>query len=203
MIRAELLVFMITMLVCLVLSFYFDAPLKEPANPTVPENPAKAPWYFLGLQEMVSYSAFVGGIAVPALVVFGLCLVPFIDRERDNIGVWFSDARGKRTAWVSLVFGAAAAVAAVAFPVNFGWLRSWFPDIPQLIIIIINPGSLLTASYAVFSIAVTKRTRSTRMGAIALFTCFLIGFVILTYVGTQLRGPNWDFYWTKAQWPTH
>ena len=41
------------------------------------------------------------------------------------------------------------------------------------------------------------------MGAIALFTCFLVGFVILTYVATVLRGPNWDFYWCQADWPVH
>ena len=49
----------------------------------------------------------------------------------------------------------------------------------------------------------TQRTRSTRMGAVALFTCFLVGFVILTYVGTYLRGPNWDFYWRQSDWPIH
>ena len=41
------------------------------------------------------------------------------------------------------------------------------------------------------------------MGAVALFTCFLVGFVILPYVGTFLRGPNWDFYWRQSDWPTH
>ena len=50
---------------------------------------------------------------------------------------------------------------------------------------------------------VLKREKSTRMSAIALFTCFLIGFVILTWVGTYLRGPNWDFYWSQAYWPNH
>ena len=48
-----------------------------------------------------------------------------------------------------------------------------------------------------------KRTNSTRMGAIALFTCFLVGYVILTYVGTVHRGPNWNFYWSPAHWPVH
>ena len=50
---AEAGVFMLTLLVCVALSLVSDAPLKELANPAVPENPAKAPWYFLGLQELV------------------------------------------------------------------------------------------------------------------------------------------------------
>ncbi len=200
--RAELLVFMITMLLCVAFGF-IDAPLKEPANPSVPENPAKAPWYFLGLQEMVSYSAFVGGIAIPTIVVLGLALIPFLDREKEQCGRWFSGTTGKWVSLMSLAVGAIFAVLAVAIPVNFGWLRHWYPDVPQLLIIIFNPGSILTAIYALWSLLVIQRTQSTRMGAIALFTCFLVGFVILTYVGTYLRGPNWEFYWSQAQWPSH
>ncbi len=101
------------------------------------------------------------------------------------------------------IFGLAAAVLAVAIPVKFGWLRNWFPDISQLLIIAVNPGSILTACYALWSILILKRENSTRMAAIALFTCFLAGFVVLTYVGQELRGPNWGFYWSKSLWPVH
>jgi quinol-cytochrome oxidoreductase complex cytochrome b subunit len=181
----------------------FDAPLKEMANAALPENPAKAPWYFLGLQEMVSYSAFMGGLVIPAVVVLGLALIPYLDREPEESGIYFSGARGRRVAWQSLVFGVVAAVLAVAIPVRFGWLRAWFPGISQLVIIFVNPGSLLTLAYAAWSIGVLRHTNSTRMAAIALFTCFVVGFVILTYVGTELRGPNWNFYWTKSSWPVH
>jgi hypothetical protein len=58
---AEMGVFMLTIFICVLLALA-DAPLKELANPNIPENPAKAPWYFLGLQELVSFSAFMGGI---------------------------------------------------------------------------------------------------------------------------------------------
>jgi quinol-cytochrome oxidoreductase complex cytochrome b subunit len=201
--RAELAVFMVCMLACVVLGVLFDAPLKEVANPTVPENPAKAPWYFLGLQEMVSYSAFMGGLVIPAIIVVGLALIPYLDRQREDAGVYFSGQDGRRVAVTSLLFGLGMAVLAVAVPVRFGWLRNWFPDIPQLAIVLINPGTLLTAAYAVWSLYILKRRESTRMAAMALFTCFVVGFVILTYVGTYLRGPNWEFYWSSADWPTH
>jgi quinol-cytochrome oxidoreductase complex cytochrome b subunit len=201
--RAELFVVMACMLICLALGMLFDAPLKEMANAALPENPAKAPWYFLGLQEMVSYSAFMGGLVIPAIVVLGLALIPYLDREPEESGIYFSGARGRRVAWQSLAFGVVAAVLAVAIPVRFGWLRAWFPGISQLVIIFVNPGSLLTLAYAAWSIGVLRHTDSTRMAAIALFTCFVVGFVILTYVGTELRGPNWHFYWTKSSWPVH
>jgi len=201
--RAELLVFMATMLICVILGYYFDAPLKEPANPAIPENPAKAPWYFLGLQEVVSYSAFIGGVFIPALAMVGLGLIPFLDREKEPAGVWFSGKRGRNLTISSLVVGTISAIVAVAVPVNFGWLRNWFPDIHQLYIILINPGSLLTLIYVIYSLVVMKATKSTRMGAMALFSCFLAGFLVLTYVGTYLRGPNWDFFWSQASWPVH
>lgn len=201
--RAELLVFMATMLVCVGLGYWFDAPLREAANPAVPENPAKAPWYFLGLQELVSYSAFLGGVGIPTLAVIGLGLIPFLDRHREPCGVWFSGPEGRREVFWALLFASLTAVLSVAVPVNFGWLRNWFPGIPQLAIVLVNPGSLLTAAYVAWSLNVIRRTRSTRMGAVALFTCSMVGFAILTYVGTYLRGPNWDFYWSERQWPVH
>ena len=64
----------VAVLACLALAIWSDAPLKELANPGVPENPAKAPWYFLGLQELVAYSAFMGGIGIPSIVLIGLGL---------------------------------------------------------------------------------------------------------------------------------
>ncbi len=201
--NAELLVLIVTLGLCIFVAMAADAPLKEAANPSVPENPAKAPWYFLGLQEMVSYSAFVGGIVVPTLVVIGLCLVPYLDRERETIGVYLHGRRSKWTGLTSMGFAALMAVLAVAIPVNFGWLRQWFPNVNQLVIIAINPGTLLTLAYMLWSIYVYKRSASTRQAAIALFTCFIVGFIILTYVGSELRGPNWDFYWHKADWPVH
>ncbi len=201
--RAELLVFMLTMLVCVALGFLFDAPLREPANPAVPENPAKAPWYFLGLQEMVSYSAFIGGFLIPAVAVVGLALISLVDRQQEPSGVWFSGKTGRKVAWQAAIFGTVTAVASVAVPVNFGWIREWFDQPSQLVIILLNPGSLLTVAYMIWSLVVMRMHRSTRMGAIAMFTCFIVGFVILTYVGTFLRGPNWDFYWSESQWPAH
>ncbi len=194
---------MLTFAVILCLGLCFDAPLKEFANPNVPENPAKAPWYFLGLQEMVSYSAFMGGVAIPAIVVLGLMLVPYLDREQEEAGVWFSGPLGKRICLLSALLTTVVIVGVLAFTINFGWLRNWYPNIPQIIITFVNPGTLFLVIFMVWSFAVTKRTNSTRMGALAIFTCFFVAFIILTYFATVHRGPNWDFYWSQSDWPVH
>lgn len=196
---------MVTVLAMLVLGVLFDAPLREMANPAVPENPAKAPWYFLGLQELVSYSAFMGGVGIPAIVVLGLALVPYLDREKEDVGLWFSGRRGRRVTWLSAVVGTVLVVGMLWFTVSIGWLRDWpsTAKVPQIVVTLFNPGTVIVFFFATWSIAIVKITRSTRMGAIALFTCFLVGFTILTYFATVHRGPNWDFYWTQSQWPVH
>ncbi len=194
---------MMTFFVILCLAHCFDAPLKEHANPAVPENPAKAPWYFLGLQELVSYSAFMGGVGIPTIVVLGLMLVPYLDREKENSGVWFSGRRGRRVCLLTALMTTCSVVGILAFTINFGWLRSWFPNIPQLMITLVNPGTVLLALFMGWSFAVTKQTNSTRMGALAVFTCFLVAFAILTYFATVYRGPNWGFYWSHSDWPVH
>jgi quinol-cytochrome oxidoreductase complex cytochrome b subunit len=200
---AELAVFMITTAVTLALSVFFDAPLKEIANPAIPENPAKAPWYFLGIQELVSYSAFTGGLLIPLIALVGLGLIPFLDRRAGGEGVWFGTPGERRVVWQSLWFGAVTTVAMLAFTINFGWLRNWLPEIHQLWIIVINPGTLLVLLIAGWSLVVLQRRNSVRLAAVALFTCFLIGFTLLTYFATVHRGPNWQFYWWPSQWPVH
>ena len=90
---AELFVFVLTVAGVLLVSIFFDAPLEEPVNVMHPPNPAKAPWYFLGLQEQVSYSAFWGGVGVPALEVLILLLAPYLDRGGKGVGRWFAKER--------------------------------------------------------------------------------------------------------------
>jgi Cytochrome b subunit of the bc complex len=70
------------LLTVLVLALAFNAPLREIANPTVTPNPEKAPWYFVGLQELLSHlHPMVAGVLFPGLVVVGLVLLPYIDRN--------------------------------------------------------------------------------------------------------------------------
>jgi quinol-cytochrome oxidoreductase complex cytochrome b subunit len=89
----EILMFMAVVAVLLVLAIFWNAPLEEPANMVHPPNPAKAPWYFLGLQELVAHSAFWGGVVVPGLLVAALVLLPYFDRRRRGVGVWFARER--------------------------------------------------------------------------------------------------------------
>jgi quinol-cytochrome oxidoreductase complex cytochrome b subunit len=102
----ELLVFLVLMVALMVASLLFNAPLEEEANPLTPSNPSKAPWYFLGLQELVGYSAFWGGVGVPTLLMIYLLVLPYADRRRAGIGVWFAHERMVMiTVWTLILLG--------------------------------------------------------------------------------------------------
>src|SRR5260370_3672074 len=61
-------------------SIAIDAPLEQPADPNKTPNPSKAPWYFLGLQEMLVYfDPWIAGVVLPSLIIVGLMVIPFID----------------------------------------------------------------------------------------------------------------------------
>ncbi len=77
----EAVVLMATVTTIMTMSIFLNAPLEELANPAKTPNPAKAPWYFLGLQELVSHSALLGGVVAPALMVLALIAIPYLDRN--------------------------------------------------------------------------------------------------------------------------
>ncbi len=83
----ELICLVVVMAVLIVWSIALKAPLEEPANPTDSPNPAKAPWYFLGLQEMlVYYDPWLAGVVFPALIIVGLMAIPYIDTNPKGNG---------------------------------------------------------------------------------------------------------------------
>lgn len=99
-------------LICMVLvtagliawSLLLRAPLEQPANPVVTPNPAKAPWYFLGLQEMlVFFDASIAGVTLPALIILGLCTIPYLDKNPRGNGYYTIAER--KFAYVVFQFG--------------------------------------------------------------------------------------------------
>ena len=78
--RMEFLAAIIVTIMLMVWSITLNAPLEEPANPNLTMNPAKAPWYFLGLQEMLVYfDPWIAGVVMPTLIIVGLMVIPYID----------------------------------------------------------------------------------------------------------------------------
>ncbi len=110
---SELICLLVVGVILVVWSIYLKAPLEEPAAPAVSPNPAKAPWYFLGLQEMLVYfDPWLAGVVFPSLIIVGLQAIPYIDRNPKGNGYYTFEERpfailtfqfGFIVLWVSLV----------------------------------------------------------------------------------------------------
>ena len=112
-VRVEFLCAILVIVGLLVWSLLVDAPLEEPANPSRTPNPSKAPWYFLGLQEMlVFFDPWHAGVVLPTFIIIGLIVIPYIDINPKGNGYYtFRDRKfeiltfvfGFHILWVSLI----------------------------------------------------------------------------------------------------
>src|SRR4030095_11971004 len=112
-VRVEFLATLIVTIVLFVWSIALNAPLEEPANPNLTMNPSKAPWYFLGLQEMLVYfDPWIAGVVMPSIIMIGLMVFPYVDSN--PLGNGYYTYRQRRFAvnmfgwgflmWISLIF---------------------------------------------------------------------------------------------------
>ena len=100
----ELVIALAYAVVLVVWSIFLKAPLEEPANPMVSPNPSKAPWYFLGLQEMLVYfDPWIAGVLLPTFIILGLCAIPYIDRDPSTSG--FYSFKARKPVIVTYLFG--------------------------------------------------------------------------------------------------
>ncbi len=113
-VRNEFLAALLVMIILTIWSIVLDAPLEEPANPAKTPNPSKAPWYFLGLQEMLVYfDPWLAGVIFPTLIIVGLMAIPYIDKNPKGNGYYTWQERkfaisvflfGFFVLWIALVF---------------------------------------------------------------------------------------------------
>ena len=102
--RIEFLAAIIVTFILMVWSITLNAPLEEPANPNLTMNPAKAPWYFLGLQEMLVYfDPWIAGVLMPTLIIIGLMAIPYVDAN--PLGNGYYTFKQRRVAILSFMFG--------------------------------------------------------------------------------------------------
>ena len=113
------------LLLVLVISVFFDAPLRDVANPTLTPNPEKAPWYFAALQELLAhFHPLVAGVLVPTAIIVGLVALPYIDRSV------FIKPEHRRVAVATfttflLIFVALTLIGFMFRGPNWGWVWPW------------------------------------------------------------------------------
>jgi menaquinol-cytochrome c reductase cytochrome b/c subunit len=199
----ELIVALLWFIAMFVLAALFNAPLQDHSNPDHTPNPSKAPWYLLNLQELLLHmDKGLAGVIVPTVWIFMFMpAIPYIDRSREGVGIWFTSAVGKKVTIFSavystvLTFGLIAAdyVAKKAGYTEFAtqYLPGGKVLIPDYLIPI---GAMLGLSFLLVFLVKRLYGANTREWMIAVWTGFICTFLVLTFVGTSMRGPGMDLY---------
>lgn len=183
----EAIVFEVLIIAMVLIALFWDAPLEQLANPLLTPNPAKAPWYFLGLQELLHFfPPFVAGILIPTLVLLALIVIPYFNINVEGKPLW-GEHTTKRFTMVMVALTALLILLAV--------VDAWTIIVPTVLV-----AGLLVASY--LSKATTGWMGTMRLKALSwwIMTWFIAVALCLTVVGTFFRGPGWSWVWP---WGTH
>lgn len=179
----ELIAFLALSLVLVGLALFANAPLEAIADSTRTPNPAKAPWYFLGLQELLHYyPPIVSGVAMPGLLIVALVVIPYFRINLDGIPL----AVGNRPRALLILWSTLGALVLLSY---FTGAQPVWPFI----------GTLLAVGGGM-SVAISSRSRlravawlRARSLAFWIFTWFLLTAATLTVIGVFFRGPGWSF----------
>jgi len=183
-------------LVIILFSLLKQAPLEEIANPMITTDPAKAPWYFMGLQEMLEHMhPTLAGIILPGILVGFLIALPYIDHSGEGIGIWFSSSSGKRITAFTSIYTLIVMPAYIALDNAFNlremlrgvvpdWITQWL--FPALIM-------ALLVSLPVIVLQIKKASRHEIV--MTLFTIMVVSAAIFTLSGFLFRGPGFKLYW--------
>jgi hypothetical protein len=167
------------------------APLGELANPAQSPNPAKAAWYFAGLQELLLHMHPLAALALVGIVLAGLTLLPRWDRQAHDIGIYFRSAKGRRSALVGAILAADLVPALVILDEFWLDLPAVLPGWPSLLTGGLVPLLLTLIGLAAIYAGIRLVLKANRgEGLLGLSVFLIISLVVLTIIGVYFRGPN-------------
>jgi quinol-cytochrome oxidoreductase complex cytochrome b subunit len=190
----ELSAGLVLMAAVLMLAVFFDAPLGEPANPGMSPNPAKAPWYFMGFQELqLHFHPVLAVVVVPLLATVALVVLPYLDYDEKPSGPWFLTVRGRRlSGFVAL----AACIVVPGLIILDDFVLRPTAGAPSFLGRGLVPLAALAVSALGMRAAFLKKLSASRAEvAQALFTLFAVALVILTLTGVFCRGEGMRLTW--------
>ena len=192
----EVLLLLGVTLVITLFSLIKQAPLEEIANPMVTTDPAKAPWYFIGLQELLEHMhPTLAGVVIPGVLILFLIALPYIDHSRVEVGTWFSSGRGKRiTGWVAM-YTLLVMPAYIVIDNQFSLRELLRGVVPQWVAQGLLPGGIIVLIVALPAFILWRRKANTHEMLLALFTVMLISAIVFTVSGFLFRGPGFKLYW--------
>jgi quinol-cytochrome oxidoreductase complex cytochrome b subunit len=191
-------VFALVMLALILLwASWVDAPLEAAANPDHSPNPAKAAWYFMGLQELLlHFHPVFGAIVIPALALGGMALLPYLRFDSDSEGIWFRSRTGRRMAVLGALVGLIATPVLVVLDEYALDLPSLLPSLPTAISNGWVPlAGLLLMLLGYYTLVRTGFRATACEARQSVFTLLLVSFVVLTAIGIAFRGEGMALMW--------
>jgi len=179
--RAAIAVQVLTIALVLI-SLFFNAPLEGLADASHTPNPAKAPWYFLGLQELLHYfPPVVAGVLVPTLVVLALIVIPYFNINIEADGLFTRDRQRRlRIFWI-------VAIVFCLFLLRFDVVVALVPTIIAVVLMAIAAYTPANTS------SKFRRSLAAKPLSFWIMSWFVFELVVLTTVGTLFRGPGWSW----------
>jgi len=195
-VHRELIFALVWIAVLLTFAMLVPAPLEGIANPALSPNPAKAPWYFMGLQELLlHFHPLVGAIVMPSLAIIGIFTLPFFDLNPKSVGVYFRSKRGRSLTVLAI------GIALITTPVWVlldEYVLNWTIWLPTWNMLLSN--GLIPLEVVLFPIIfldnwVHKSFQADTEERVIFIASFLFtAFIVLTIIGIFFRGPGMNLY---------
>ncbi|MBI5965775.1 MAG: cytochrome bc complex cytochrome b subunit [Chloroflexi bacterium] len=203
-VRREFVFAVVWIAIILVFAMLVPAPLEGIANPDISPNPAKAPWYFMGLQELLlHFHPLFGAIILPGLAILAIFLLPFFDINLTSVGVYFRSLRGRSLTLLGI------GLALIATPLwvlldeyVLNW-NAWLPAWDMLISNGLIPLAIVLLPLIFLDEWMHKTFHADTEERVLFIATFLFtAFIVLTIIGIFFRGPGMSLYWPWAM-PIH
>jgi len=190
----ELTTSLVLLAFVLLFSLLVNAPLMEKANPAISPNPAKAPWYFLGIQELIMHiHPFFSVFFVPVTLLVLIILVPYSKRNAVNTGRWFSSGSTKKILFNTLVVTLILVPAWILADQYFFSFREWMPSLPVWVSEGIIPMVIFSALVFVLGWIILKKYRLPYNELIMCGFVFIgMSYIILMLTTLCFRGPGME-----------
>ena len=186
----EIMVALIVLVTIFLLSIFIDAPLLDKASTTISPNPSKAPWYFMGVQELLlhihpAFAVFV----VPVAVLILFFYLPYLRYQNLNIGIWFNTKKGKAITIISLIFSFIFTLLLILISEYFIKFTEWLPNFPVLISNGLFPLLLYVIPVAGFLYYLNRIKQAGREELVmAIITIIITSYLVMMVVGVWFRG---------------
>jgi hypothetical protein len=180
----------------LFMSMTINAPLEEFANQNTTTDPAKAPWYFMGLQEMLEHGhPTLMAVLFPTIMVLFVLAIPYIDNSSKGSGRWFTSRRGRKISLYTAAYALIVMPAYILFDNAFPARELLRDFAPALVTQVAIPAVIMALIVSLPILVLRRYHPDGREVVMLLFTLLFVSAIVFTLTGFFFRGPGFQLFW--------